>query len=220
MRSGKRVAKKQPKERIVERKGNYKWLLVFIVIILVVVKIYGYIIYEAKQSSNVQECQRGLNNIFSFKIKVENGIEREAMEQVIDEFNKKHGYNGTKYQYQMYQVQKGYYWITSEFVHDTEFEKKKEQYFSSIMDMAIGLRSEEETYEFVYMTKEQRLNYEEMSLNCRMMVQDMVQIQEQRNTINEVTFVKVTIKPKSNFVGESVIALSFLFNIATSKNIC
>jgi len=210
MRSGKRVAKKQPRKKIIQTKGNYKWLLVLIAIVVVGAKLYGGIINEAKQSPSVQECQRRLNNIVSFEIKVKNGIEKKAMEQVIDEFNKAHGYKGTIYQYRMYRAQDGYYWITSEFVHDTEFEKKAEQYFSSIMDMTIGLESEEQTYKFVYMTKEQKSNYEEMNLRCRMLVQDMVQIQEQRNTINEVTLVIVTIKPKSNFVEESdIIALSF-----------
>lgn len=210
MRSGKRVAKKQPRKRIIEVKRYWKRLLVLIAIVVVGAKVYGDLIDEAKQSLNVQECQRRLNNIFSFEIKVENGIEKKAMEQVIDEFNKKHGYKGTIYQYRMYRAQDGCYWITSEFVHEQEFSMQAEQYFSSIMDMTIGLRSEEQTYKFVYMTKEQKSNYEEMNLRCRMLVQDMVQIQEQRNTINEVTFVIVTIKPKSNFVEESdIISLSF-----------
>ena len=216
MRSGKRVAKKQTRKL----KINWRKWLVLIVTFVCGLKLYGYIIEEEKQSPNVQECQRRLNNIFSFAIKVENWTEKKAMEQVIDEFNQKHGYKGTKYQYQMYRAQDGYFWITSDFVHEKEFEMKAEQYSNSIMDMAAGVEGEEITYRFLYMTKEQRLNYEEMSLSCRMRFQDMVQIQEQHNTVNEVTFVIVTIKPKSNFVEESIIALSFLFNIATSKNIC
>lgn len=207
MRLGKRVAKRQLSEKCAEaKKWSWTWLLFAMLVVIGASWSISVAISEAKQCPHVQECQRWLSDAHSFEIKVDNWIEEKAMEQVVDEFNKAHGYKWTDYQYKMYESRDdGYYLITSDFVHKQEFSVQEAKYYSSAIDMFVGLKSHEETYEFVYMTKEQRLHYEEMYLSIKMQVQDRVHIQELRNTINDVTFVSLTIKPKSNIVeGERI----------------
>ena len=205
MQSGKRVAKRESKHVL-------RRLLVVILIAIVGTTLYVRAISEAKQSRNVQQCKILLNDIFSFEIKAEGWAEEEAIKQIVKEFNKEHGYNGTQYQYKIYEAQDGYYWITSEFVYNAEFEMKAERYFTCVVDMSIGLQSEEASFIFEYMTEKQRLDYEAMILESKMMVQDIIDIQEEHNTYNEVTFITVTIKLKSNFVTEGdIISLSVNF---------
>ena len=211
MRSGKRVAKKKPGKRIDRRKSNYvlRRLLGLVLIAIVGATLYGKAISEARQRQNIQQCQILLGNIFSFEVRVEDWAEKRAVEQMVAEFNKQNGYKGTQYQYKMYEMIDGYYWITSDFVHDAEFAMKAEQYYGCLMDMSIGLRSEEEVYIFEFMTEEQRLDYEEIRIGSKMMVQGILDIHEERNTYGEVTFITVTVRPKSDFEtgGQHIAAL-------------
>lgn len=171
---------------------------------------YKFAIYQAWQGQNIVQLKEALKENASFFARAENEAEKEVMMQVIEAYNTEHGKIEEDEKYCVYDLENGDYMITSQRIHQGEFAFMAGKYFMCLGDMILGVETEEQEFVFEYMNADQEMMYDFIMLESQMAKEDL-DIIEEKHTFGEVTFVIVTVKPKSNFVPEGVVMTPFGF---------
>ncbi len=165
---------------------------------------YKFAVYQAWHGQNIVQLKAALEEDASFFARAENEAEKEVMMQVIETYNTEHGKIEEDEKYCVYDLEGGDYMITSQRIHQSEFAFMAGEYFLCLAYMTSGIETEEQEFVFEYMNSDQEMLYDLIMLESEMAKEDL-DIVEEKHTFGEVTFVIVTVKPKSNFVPEGVV---------------
>lgn len=166
-------------------------------------------INQAWQGQNIVKLKESLEQEVSFLAKAENEAEKEVMMQVIDAYNAENGKTVDGEKYCVYDTGDGEYLITSQRIHSIEFTAMASDFFWCLGEILSGVETEEQQFCFVYVNLDQETMYNlvimsEIKMN-KIINKNKLDIIEEKHTMGEVTFVIVTVKPKSNFVPEGVV---------------
>lgn len=167
-------------------------------------------ISTAMQSEKMQEFKEKLNKLKSTSVEANGWAEERAMKRIVEEYNSKVDNKHKDMKYSIYKMVEGNYWITSEVVYTFEFCLMAGDYYTCLGDSITGINKEEKTYIFEYMNEDQE-KLVNLLIEDAEDGMDSFDIEAKRDTLGEVTFVTIVVKPKTDFVkGEASIDVSFL----------